>query len=137
MSLKSAFASVLRALRTTRNMSQRGFAEVSSRTYLSKLETGKSSITLDKLEQLSQHLDLSPLTLLTLTLSESSGESVGELIRKLESELSSLHQGDGLTGLRVSGMESPTISQRNMPARPATHRSTGSSGMQTELAFVD
>nr|WP_317620545.1 helix-turn-helix transcriptional regulator [Pseudomonas chlororaphis] len=53
---------------------QRGFGDVTSRTYLSKLETGKSSITLDKLDQLSERLELSPLPLLTLTPSKSTGQ---------------------------------------------------------------
>ncbi|MNJ58229.1 helix-turn-helix protein [compost metagenome] len=53
MALKSSFAVVLRALRSKRNISQREFADTTSRTYLSKLESGKSSVTLDKLEQLS------------------------------------------------------------------------------------
>lgn len=57
MSLKSSFAVVLRALRSKRNISQRDFADTTSRTYLSKLEAGRSSVTLDKLEQLSERLD--------------------------------------------------------------------------------
>lgn len=72
MSLKSSFAIVLRALRCKRNLSQRDFGDT-SRTFLSKLEGARSSLTLDKLEQVSQRLELSPLTLLALTLSQESG----------------------------------------------------------------
>lgn len=79
MTLKTSFASVLRALRIKRNISQRDFADTTSRTYLSKLELGKSSITLDKLEQISSRLELSPLTLLTLTLSEVTGRTPVDL----------------------------------------------------------
>lgn len=53
MTLKASFVTVLRALRAKRNISQREFADTTSRTYLSRLEAGKSSITLDKLQQLS------------------------------------------------------------------------------------
>ncbi len=53
MSLKSSFATVLKTLRSKRNISQRNFGDT-SRTYLSKLEGGHCSITLDKLDQLSQ-----------------------------------------------------------------------------------
>lgn len=60
MTLKASFASVLRALRSKRNITQRDFADTTSRTYLSKLELGKSSITLDKLDQVSRRLDVSP-----------------------------------------------------------------------------
>ena len=85
MTLKASFASVLRALRSKRNITQRDFADTTSRTYLSKLELGKSSITLDKLGQVSRRLELSPITLLTLTLSEETGKPPSELISKLHS----------------------------------------------------
>lgn len=74
MSLKAPFAVVLRTLRGVRNISQRDFGDT-SRTFLSKLEGARASITLDKLEQVSQRLDLSPLTLLTLTLQEQTGKN--------------------------------------------------------------
>lgn len=38
MSLKKAFAAVLKAMRAGRGLTQRNLAEVSSRTYVSKLE---------------------------------------------------------------------------------------------------
>lgn len=86
MSLKSSFATVLRTLRSKRNISQRDFGDT-SRTYLNKLEGGRCSITLDKLDQVSQRLELSPLAMLTLTLSLESGKPAVELIDHLRSEL--------------------------------------------------
>lgn len=76
MTLKCSFANVLRAVRN-KKVTQSDFANT-SRTYLSKLEQGKSSITLDKLAQISIRLDLNPMTLFILTLSENSGEPVPE-----------------------------------------------------------
>lgn len=102
MTLKTSFASVLRALRSKRNITQRDFADTTSRTYLSKLEQGKSSITLDKLEQVSERLGLSPLTLLTLTLSEDTGQPAKDLISKLSEELADLQRDGGLAGLKIS-----------------------------------
>lgn len=98
MSLKSSFAIVLRALRCKRNLSQRDFGDT-SRTFLSKLEGARSSLTLDKLEQVSQRLELSPLTLLTFTLSQESGKSVVELIDDLRSEIEGLECDGGIPGL--------------------------------------
>ncbi len=98
MSLKSSFAIVLRALRSKRNVSQRDFGDT-SRTFLSKLEGGRSSITLDKLEQVSRRLELSPLTLLTLTLSEQTGKPATDLIEGLRSEIEDLERGEGVPGL--------------------------------------
>jgi len=70
-----------------------------SRTFLSKLEGGKSSLTLDKLEQVSQRLGVSSLTLLTLTLGLESGRSSAELIDGLRLEIENLQREGGLTSL--------------------------------------
>ena len=135
MTLKTSFASVLRALRSKRNITQRDFADTTSRTYLSKLELGKSSITLDKLEQVSERLGLSPLTLLTLTLSE---EPAKDLISKLSAELADLQRDGGLAGLKISvnvaeDARVPAAQQISRVAR----RAVMPTSLQTELAFVD
>ncbi|MDD2064513.1 helix-turn-helix domain-containing protein [Pseudomonas sp. 25571] len=134
MTLKASFASVLRALRCKRNITQRDFADTTNRTYLSKLELGKSSITLDKLEQVSERLGLSPLT---LTLSEDTAQPATDLISILRSELAELHRNGGLSGLKISvsgARESfPSEGQRSPQGK-----STGASNaLQTELAFMD
>lgn len=111
MSLKSSFAIVLRALRSKRNISQRDFGGA-SRTFLSKLEGARASITLDKLEQVSQRLELSPLTILTLTLSEKTGRPPADLINSLRCEIEHL-QGDG----DVPGLEVVTLFDRRSRSR--------------------
>lgn len=98
MSLKSSFAIVLRSLRSQRKITQRDFGDT-SRTFLSKLEGGKSSLTLNKLEQVSQRLEVSSLTLLTLTLSLESGKSSAELIDDLRLEIEKLERDGGLADL--------------------------------------
>jgi len=136
MTLKASFASVLRALRSKRNITQRDFAETTSRTYLSKLELGKSSITLDKLDQVSQRLELSPLTLLTLTLSEEHGVPTSRLIHGLRTELTELEHDGGLPELRAI----PSGHTRNRDrkvSQPALARSQFSNSPQTELRFSD
>lgn len=138
MTLKTSFASVLRALRSKRNITQRDFADATSRTYLSKLELGKSSITLDKLEQVSERLGLSPLTLLTLTLSEDTGQPANDLISKLSEELADLQRDGGLTGLKFTvsvAQEARARAARRSPrgAREAVMPNS----LQTELAFID
>lgn len=138
MTLKTSFASVLRALRSKRNITQRDFADTTSRTYLSKLELGKSSITLDKLEQVSERLGLSPLTLLTLTLSEDSGQPAKDLISKLSAELADLQRDGGLTGLKfsVSVPEDARVPAAQ-PRSRAARRAAMPTSLQTELAFLD
>ncbi len=60
MSLRIGFATVLKALRISRGLTQKHMAEASSRTYMSKLEQGRSSPTLDKLTALSDTLGAQP-----------------------------------------------------------------------------
>lgn len=136
MTLKTSFASVLRALRSKRTISQRDFADTTSRTYLSKLELGKSSITLDKLGQISNRLELSPLTLLTLTLSEDTGRTLVDLMSKLTEELAELQRDGGLPGLRikVEGLDAARRPRMNAPK--TTHAGMRES-RQAELAFAD
>lgn len=131
MALKSSFAVVLRALRSKRNITQREFADTTSRTYLSKLESGKSSITLDKLEQLSERLDLSPLALLALTVSEETGEPAAALLDKLGVELRELARDGGMPGLKAL---KPVPEVSKSPTR-MQHRPSRPTAGQTELPF--
>ncbi|MGY2956547.1 transcriptional regulator with XRE-family HTH domain [Pseudomonas sp. TE6349] len=137
MPLKSSFAIVLRALRSKRNITQRGFADTTSRTDLSKLESGKSSITLDKLEQLSDRLELSPLALLTLTLSEDTGVPTAALISKLSEEIRVLASDGGLPELSVLTPPPEFIDHtavaRRRPGRSAGHPVSAIGSGQAEL----
>jgi transcriptional regulator with XRE-family HTH domain len=47
--MKLAFAKALRHARKSRGLTQEDFSDVSSRTYMSTLERGKKSPTLDKI----------------------------------------------------------------------------------------
>lgn len=66
MAPKEAFGEALRELRLKKGLTQEDFSELSSRTYLSTLERGLKSPTLEKVEQLASVLDIHPLALLTL-----------------------------------------------------------------------
>lgn len=68
MTLKNAFAAVLKAMRAGKGLTQRNLAEVSSRTYVSKLERAQSSPTLEMITALSGPLRVSPMTLVAITL---------------------------------------------------------------------
>ncbi|WP_264309569.1 helix-turn-helix domain-containing protein [Pseudomonas putida] len=129
MSLKSSFATVLRSLRSKRNISQRDFGDT-SRTFLSKLEGARSSLTLDKLDQVSRRLELRPLTLLTLTLSLESGKPSIELIDHLRSEIEGLQRDGGMPELeqatRGIGASAP---RRPLSPQPMQ-------ALQTELCFT-
>ena len=67
MEIKSAFGKALRCIRKKKNMSQESFSLISSRTYLSTLERGIKSPTLDKIDDIAKAMGVHPLTLLTKT----------------------------------------------------------------------
>lgn len=65
MELRLALGQALRKTRTDRGLTQEDFGDVSSRTYMSTLERGLKSPTLEKLVELSAKMDVHPLSLLT------------------------------------------------------------------------
>lgn len=64
--MRHAFAKALKTARKSRGLTQEDFSDVSSRTYLSTLERGQKSPTLDKLESISKTIGINLLSLLTL-----------------------------------------------------------------------
>lgn|SRR5690554_849932 len=89
--LKYAFAAALRDLRFSRKLTQEDFSGISSRTYLSTLERGMKSPTLEKIDAISTVLGVHPLTLLTKSyLNKEPNLSVRELLGRVESELATL-----------------------------------------------
>lgn len=117
MSLKPAFAAVLRSVRGAQHRTQENLAEAASRTYMGKLENGASSITLDKLDELAEALGLSPLTLLALTLS---ARDSGATEQKLERALKEVQVIEAEIGMQTiqSHLTGGKLSKRQ-PSRPA------------------
>lgn len=66
MDIRKAFGNSLRAARKASNLSQEDFSDVSSRTYLSSLERGLKSPTLEKIHCLASRMNIHPLTLVAL-----------------------------------------------------------------------
>ncbi|MFJ3262494.1 helix-turn-helix domain-containing protein [Pseudomonas sp. NPDC086581] len=96
METKERFGKALRLVRLQRSLSQEAFALVSSRTFVSMLERGKTSPTLEKLEELCSVLGVHPATLVALTYlpdgrdKERSGR---ELLQIISRELQQLLEG--------------------------------------------
>ncbi|MCF6752606.1 helix-turn-helix domain-containing protein [Pseudomonas stutzeri] len=90
MELKRAFGLALKQLRSERNLSQEDFSDISSRTYLSTLERGLKSPTLEKVDELASVLEVHPLTLLVGGyLLKDSPIALDELFRRIRTELPS------------------------------------------------
>ena len=66
MNLRQSLATAIRTVRKNKGLTQEDFGVVSSRTYLSSLERGLKSPTVDKLEEIAEVLGMHPATILLL-----------------------------------------------------------------------
>lgn len=88
MKTKLAFAKSLRALRKAKKVTQEDFSVVSSRTYISMLERGLKSPTLEKIEALAKVLKVHPLSLLFLTYLRAGGSrDIEALSKRIQADL--------------------------------------------------
>lgn len=95
MDIKQAFAKALRDTRKIRQLTQEDFSVVSSRTYLSTLERGLKSPTLDKIQSLSKVLEIHPLTLLVLAFGHVEGAGHAEVLEKVAKEIDQITGSSG------------------------------------------
>ncbi|MDD1963791.1 helix-turn-helix domain-containing protein [Pseudomonas putida] len=134
MTLKTAIAAVLKATRKARGLSQNNLAQVSSRTYISKLERGQSSPTLEMMSTLSSPLGMSPLALVTLTLAAEAGQSIMSLIKTAESELVALKEAGIFNELQIELAEPEPWAR---PIMATKSRPPAKASQQTEFRFTD
>lgn len=81
----------VRDIRLASRLTQEDFSLVSSRTYMSSIERGAQNPTVSKIEELSEVLDVHPLTVLTLSyLKARNAEALKKLVSQVEQELESL-----------------------------------------------
>jgi transcriptional regulator with XRE-family HTH domain len=93
ISPRNQFGPALRAVRKARGLSQEAFGLQSSRTYVSTLERGLKSPTLNKVDELAHVMDVHPITLLALAYTDlGHGRDIDRLIQKVTQELSSIRE---------------------------------------------
>lgn len=90
MDINQAFGLALRELRIFKGKTQEDFAEVSSRTYISSLERGMKSPTIEKITNIANELDIYPMTLLVLTYAYLNQETVEQVTKNMETQIKSL-----------------------------------------------
>lgn len=134
MSVKTAIATVLKAMRRARGLSQNNLAEVSSRTYVSKLERAQSSPTLEMMTTLSAPLNVSPLTLVAITIGVESRQPISSLIKLVEDEIADLAQVGVLSELNIPFDFFPPAVK---PSKPLKARRPVKPAEQTEFCFAD
>lgn len=94
--VKPSLPDALRRLRKARGLSQEAFSDVSSRTYLSSLERGLKSPTLNKLGELCEVLEVHPLTLLTMAYTNPNEDGSDKLLDQIRREISELKKLSGI-----------------------------------------
>lgn len=90
MPTKRSLPAALKMARKARGLSQEAFANVSSRTYLSTLERGMKSPTLNKIAAICQVLAIHPLTLLTLSYTGGNTAEIDALLARVRREIATL-----------------------------------------------
>jgi transcriptional regulator with XRE-family HTH domain len=91
LELKTAFGLALKQVRNRQQLTQEDFSETSSRTYLSTLERGIKSPTLEKVEQLSKVLKVHPLSVMVMAyLNKEDDQDLSSLLKSIENEVNTL-----------------------------------------------
>lgn len=104
--LRTAFAHALRLMRRHHSVHQADFEGGVSQSHVSRLEKGESSVTLEKLEEISAQLGMHPLSLAALAWSGSQQIAPAQLLERVRAELES-----------VGGFAQPLI----LDSQPAVH----------------
>lgn len=95
MEFNEAFGQALRQIRLQKRLSQEDFSDISGRTYLSNLERGKQSPTLEKINQLASVLGVHPAVLVNLTyLIWSGADDLGHYLESTGRELKAVMGGE-------------------------------------------
>jgi transcriptional regulator with XRE-family HTH domain len=87
MNFKKALGKAIREIRKMKGLSQEDFSVVSSRTYLSSLERGMKSPTLDTLATIATRMGVHPITIITLAYMFESGQPLKKIHERIVNEI--------------------------------------------------
>jgi len=91
MNIKKSLATAFKQTRKAKKITQEDFSEVSSRTYVSTIERGLYSPTVEKMDTLARTLKVHPLTILTLAyLIDDNSKDFEKLSKQIQQELSEI-----------------------------------------------
>lgn len=94
MNIKTSLGQAIKISRKAKNITQEGFSEISSRTYVSTLERGLYSPTVEKVDALAKVIGIHPLTILVLTyLIDADETQPTKLLKLVAEELNELSLG--------------------------------------------
>lgn len=87
MELNKALGQALKNARLRRGFTQEDFGAISSRTYISSLERGIKAVTVSKLTDIAQAMDVHPLSILVEGYILQSGESLDVVLERIRAEI--------------------------------------------------
>lgn len=91
MEIQKALGLAIKEIRLSKQLTQEFFSDVSSRTYMSVLENGKKSPSVEKIESLAHAMGVHPMTIFTLSyLIADEGLTLDELQSKIIDEISKI-----------------------------------------------
>lgn len=90
MSLRSAFASTLQALRAHRGLTQKDISDTTDPSHVSRLEAGTRSVSLEVSQELAQAMGLQPVSLITMVYASKDGTTAREILQKVQGDLDAL-----------------------------------------------
>ncbi|WP_433898678.1 helix-turn-helix domain-containing protein [Pseudomonas sp. PSE1(2024)] len=99
-SMQNEIAAVVRALRDLQGSAQEELAEISSQANLSRLEQGKTQVSLVKLSKIALTLDFDLVALVALCQALQDGSSPIDVMAKASKDLESFIALGGLQGLK-------------------------------------
>lgn len=89
MSLRSAYGSALKFLRTRQDSSQDALGKAVDRSYISRLEAGENSVTIDVSHDIASVLGVDPLSLMVLTYAAQRRQTPQQILDHLAGDLAS------------------------------------------------
>ncbi|WP_122439452.1 transcriptional regulator [Pseudomonas viridiflava] len=100
MSLRIAYGSALKFLRARQDSSQENLGHAIDRSYISRLERGERSVTVDVSHSLAEALQVDPLTLLVLAYAAERSQTPQQVVDHLLGDLTS----NGLMESRIPSL---------------------------------
>ncbi|MGE6193474.1 helix-turn-helix domain-containing protein [Stutzerimonas stutzeri] len=87
MDYRQALGSSLRRIRKARGLSQESFMSISSRAHISMLERGLKGVTIEKMIEIAEVMEVHPLTVLLDSFSNYEGVTAERLLNQIAEEI--------------------------------------------------
>lgn len=109
MSVRIAFATALKLLRTKRGLTQHELSKNVAQSHVSQIENEKTSPSLDAIVELARVLNLSPVALMALACAAQDGLSAGDVLKIAEKDLQDMALLQASTPMEIEEAPHPRV----------------------------